>query len=449
MNKKRVLIIAESIAPVQAIAAIRWTKFAKYLSTREDFEITILTNQKDFSGKKPNLKQYRLDSTTTEDLNNVEIVYIPLSIVQGISNRLFNAISSRLAVLRDSKEASTTTSGLQVRFLSLMLVCADWITGKTMDLIPIKMRTRLAQTDCVISTFGPRWPHAVARRIKKENPKIPWIADFRDPSVSSAKNDNMITRSYADRITLLADCVMGISKGTVDNLFLKHGQRTIVITNGFDVDDMSSSCGTVSKKFSLVYTGTLYADDTCLRDIRPLFSVLDELLREGHIKQDEIEMVYAGTTTDLFLAAASEYPLVPSKSLGIVPRAEALSMQNSSAALVVCTWNTEYQKGVLTGKIFEYMRARKPVIGLCSGDISGSDLKELIEECQIGVCYEEADPKSYAKLKNAVLLLYEAWKRCGDTALPPESKELIMRYSYPALSAQLAGLVHQLCADSK
>ena len=46
----KILLICKSIAPVQYISAVRWTKIAKYLKLNHDVHITVLTNHKDFSG---------------------------------------------------------------------------------------------------------------------------------------------------------------------------------------------------------------------------------------------------------------------------------------------------------------------------------------------------------------------------------------------------------------
>lgn len=48
---KKILIICEYIAPVQAIASVRWTKIAKYIKRCHEVEISILTNKKNYDDK--------------------------------------------------------------------------------------------------------------------------------------------------------------------------------------------------------------------------------------------------------------------------------------------------------------------------------------------------------------------------------------------------------------
>lgn len=445
MSVKKILIISESIAPVQAVASIRWTKFAKYLARMGEYHVTILTNRKDFSGEQKDCKRYAFDASSLDDLRDVDVEYISLTAFQRVSNRLYNAVSERLAALRGSTSVSSRGDkprrGAVVAVLELLLVVADWMTGKALGSSSRKMLSGFSDIDYVISTYGPRWPHQVARDIRERYRRVRWIADFRDPAVTSDANDNPLSRSYADRMTRTADCVIGVSGGTISNLLLHHGQRTKVITNGFDVEDSAARAYSASDACMFVYTGTLYADGICLRDITPLFRALDELIAEGAIDAENVQVVYAGTTSNLFLQAASNYPQVPSRSLGLLKRSDALALQQRASALVVCTWNTEYQKGVLTGKVFEYMRSGVPIIGLCSGDVSHSDLREIIEECQVGFCYEEADEDGFQELKEKILALYDSWRRNGYTELPSASRRLVMRYSYPELTKELSKLL--------
>lgn len=453
MGTIRLLIIAESVAPVQAIAAVRWTKFAKYLSRLEDFEVSILTNQKDFDGSHPCLKQYSYDSTSVHDLDSSTVSFISMSRYQSLANRLYNLVTNCLFRQR-SKIPSSRSNGKKnrpiVSFLMKLQVFADWLTGDAMMRSALKDPSVFENYDCVISTYGPRWPHRVGHRIKELFPSVKWIADFRDPPVSSAKSDSIFNHSYADNITVNSDCLIVVGEEGTENLFLTHNQKIVVLTNGFDcepdaapIDDESCSKETLT----FTYTGTLYADDTCLRDIAPLFKALTELLINGKIEQNNILVEYAGNTPDLFLSAAKAFPNVPIKSYGLLKRSEALELQSNAGALVVCTWNTSEQKGVLTGKIFEYMRSGVPVIGLCSGDSPDSELRRMIESCHIGMCYEEADDHSYEELKDYLCNLYKSWSDTGSTSLGEDARQLVTAYSYPVLSSKLARIIKDLVSS--
>ena len=62
------LIISEYIAPVQAIASIRWTKIAKYLKRdNEEISITVLSNEKNYDNPENLLPLCRKDSLLEQD----------------------------------------------------------------------------------------------------------------------------------------------------------------------------------------------------------------------------------------------------------------------------------------------------------------------------------------------------------------------------------------------
>ena len=87
------LLIAEYIAPVNAIASIRWTKISKYLVLHHQASIDLLTNEKNFSGKKLLSENYSVDPTLMQDVSNFQKAYLvrdgaKLKIFHGIHNFL-------------------------------------------------------------------------------------------------------------------------------------------------------------------------------------------------------------------------------------------------------------------------------------------------------------------------------------------------------------------------
>ena len=70
------LLIAEYIAPVNAIASIRWTKISKYLVLHHQASIDLLTNEKNFSGKKLLSENYSVDPTLMQDVSNFQKAYL-------------------------------------------------------------------------------------------------------------------------------------------------------------------------------------------------------------------------------------------------------------------------------------------------------------------------------------------------------------------------------------
>lgn len=454
MNNKKILIISEYIAPVRAVASIRWSSYAKYLAKDHGYEVTVLTNQKCFDGSDIGSKPYHYDASLEGDLEWFSIVSIPQSIRQIFANTIFNHGYQMLEGVRrfavkeprQGGSSSQTQRLLKSSFPERVFELVDGSCGRAFVSAGLKADLDFSSFDVMISTYGPVWPHRLAKRIKKSNPNLCWIADFRDPIVRSRRTDTPRRRALAEILSEGADCVTTVSRGFVDGLYLPESRRVVVLDNGFDISSASDVMRSSEKGpgFRLVYTGTLYSDDTARQDMSPVFQSLERLINSREINPADVTVEYAGRNSDLFLAMSSCFPCVNSVDHGLVSRDEALNLQRSASVLIVCAWNTAEQKGVLTAKIYEYMQQDAPIIGLCCGEVPHSDLRALIESSRVGVCHEEADPGADKRLDDYLLMLYRQWKSRGRTSRDPRSIAGVMSYSYPELAKKLVSLIDEL-----
>jgi hypothetical protein len=96
--------------------------------------------------------------------------------------------------------------------------------------------------------------------------------------------------------------------------------------------------------------------------------------------------------------------------------------------------NTPNVRGILTGKLFEYLAARRPI--LCLGPADG-DCAEVILNANAGVV---VDFKNEEQLKNEILSFYDRFK-AGHLMLDANS---IAHYSRQHLTSILAGVLDRL-----
>lgn len=460
MSPRRVLIISEYVAPVQHIAAIRWTKYAKYLSKECGYDVTILTNRKCFDGGRLDLLPYKYDSSIENDSKWYSTEYIKKSFCQALSNTIFNigyrALDHIRSVSADTVSSSTSEDSrgkaaadalfkrnipetiyeMVGRWCGNAIVNAGWRSDLPWD-----------SFDVIISSYSPLWTHDLALKIKKENPNIPWIADFRDAIVNSVRTDTAENRVATRRITEAADVVLGAVDGVQSLLFLNDEPKFAELTNGFDDEDMVGSQIASLDKFRISYTGTLYADSDKKSDLTPLLRVMNELIDSGEMMAEDAEFSYAGMSSYLFRAMAEMYPNVPIVDHGLISRDAAMSLQESSCALVVACWNTTIMRSGRTAKIYEYMGRGLPIIGLIAGDVPHSGMRDFIEECRLGFCYEEADKMTFQGLKNYVLGLYMDWKEMGRPRSARKLSPEVMRYSYRSLVHELDRIIRELCHE--
>jgi hypothetical protein len=103
-----------------------------------------------------------------------------------------------------------------------------------------------------------------------------------------------------------------------------------------------------------------------------------------------------------------------------VSHKESLEIQQTADVLLLLLYNHPLEKGVLTGKLFEYIGSGRPI--LCIGG-ANSEAAKLIKERGLGVASDE--PKEIA----AQLSKWIAMKRDGGSILPnpPQGKEGLSR----------------------
>lgn len=458
MAEKNILIVSQYVAPVQAVASIRWTKYAKYLTREHGYRVTVLTNKKCFDGSRLTLLPYNYDETLEDDLKWFETRYIPISPSQAVFNVLFNIGFRALNRVRATASIATTGGeehSARARPLVNRLFSKN-IPEKIYEAVERSCGRALASSgdrvclpwdsyDVVISSYGPLWPHKLAMKIKQQHPQIRWIADFRDAIISSERADTPGNRALTESITGAADAVLGVTSGVRTRLSLAEDSKFFELPNGFDEEDVHLSQEVASDKFRLCYTGTLYSDSDKKSDLVPLLRVISELIDSGEMIPDDVEFSYAGMSSYLFRGMAETYPRVPTVDHGLVSRDAAMELQSSSCALVVACWNTTIMRSGRTAKIYEYMGRGLPIIGLVSGDIPHSGMREFFEECNLGFCYEEADVSTCQGLKDYVLELYRDWKESGGSRRAEELSPEVMRYSYRSLADELDHIIKRLC----
>ena len=242
----------------------------------------------------------------------------------------------------------------------------------------------------------------------------------------------------------LADAVISVSAGTSENLFLPKNVKQGIFVNGFDPQDSLYFPRQTSDYFDFIYTGMLHSDSTRVEDLSPLFEALTDLGKSGEVDLGVIRVVYAGSTSHLFLPYCNSYPSVTCVDRGLLSRKEALKLQSSASVLLVASWNNSVQTGVLTGKVFEYLAKDVPILGLCSGDIPQSDLKRLIEEdCNVGICYEEACSDDFLRLKEFIRHSFNQWRLDGITSREATANDRVTEYSYPILAGKLLSFIEE------
>ena len=295
--------------------------------------------------------------------------------------------------------------------------------------------------DAVISSSPPPTCHLIARDLKRKF-KIPWIADFRDlwslnPYMGFSTIRRIIIDRYLEIKTLrLADALVTVSEPLAQELRTLHkGKPVYAITNGFDPDEVKEK--PISKEFTITYTGNIYPGK---RDPEPLFRAISELIAENQIKRECVKIRFYGGWDYCFYCYhwvekdIRKYNLEGVVSLyPKVPREIALDKQRESQILLLLNWTDPKEPGIYTGKLFEYLAAKRPILAV--GGPRGV-VTELLEETGAGV-----HPLNYEELKKVLLGFYNEYKTYGYVPYKG-NEEKISKYSHREMARRFADVLN-------
>lgn len=251
------------------------------------------------------------------------------------------------------------------------------------------------KSDIVVSTYGPAASHLIAFEMKQHNPALFWVADYRD--LWSQRHTVELTERHRARERQLevssvgegADLLTAVSHDMVEQLDKLTGKPVLLVRNGFDIEEdmlrkrLKMKASRFSAPLRLVHTGTLYEG---LRDPEPLLAALAALLNEGKIAEGEISVDFYGARIDPARRLAKNPQYAPFiRLMGHVPRAEALKAQQQADLLLLLESPDPRARGVLTGKVFEYIASGTPVLSL--GSLADYEIPKLLSETGTGISF--------------------------------------------------------------
>jgi len=244
--------------------------------------------------------------------------------------------------------------------------------------------------EAIVSTGPPHSAHLIAMSLKQKT-GIPWLADFRDPWTTMDYYQELLLTGWANRkhhrleleVLKTADALTVVGNGMKREFEEKSGRKAVVVTNGFDEGDFSDDRVQLDERFTLVHIGTFFSR------INPtnLWQCLAELNSEGHPMISDLRIILMGridaaVVESIRNAGLEEFLiLVPSQ-----PHQEAVRQMKSAQILLLCIF--EQTKFVLTGKLFEYLAAQRPIF--CIGPKDG-DAASILKETGAGQTFSFED----------------------------------------------------------
>jgi glycosyltransferase involved in cell wall biosynthesis len=386
MDKKlKILIISHYFPPMNSIASHRPYSWAKYWS-KIGHDVTVLTSENnttkvdlDLISKNFTIKTYKtLYSKVGSLRNNVKEVSInPKKNKMDLKKRLFSflkSIHSYLGTLGvftwDARMPNIVATGQRNAYQQ---VNEEW--------------------DLVVSTFAPYSTHQIAYRLKKNGLAKKWIADYRDLWTETHLYYGLfpftLYEEYLEnKINITADIITTVSEPLAKQIKEKyHLENVEVIENGFDLDDLDNIPKEKywnDNKIRIIYTGSIYKD---YQDPSPLFAAIQEISLSNEKKLlNDFEVLFAGGEKANLNELIDKYKVNRYvKYLGMLKRKEVLHMQRDATILLFLEFESEKTKGILTGKLFEYLASGTEIWVL--GLDESSSVGQIIKKSNQGISF--------------------------------------------------------------
>jgi glycosyltransferase involved in cell wall biosynthesis len=228
-----------------------------------------------------------------------------------------------------------------------------------------------------------------------------------------------------------ADSVISVGKTMSEEfkkIYHKQPEKFHVITNGYDEDDVYKGVLKKDEKFSIAHIGTLVKS----RNPEALWKVLKQLVNENDNFKKDLEIKLVGKVDFFVKEQLEKYGLSSFvNKIDYLPHNEVIKEQQKAKVLLLLVNQTKNAKSIITGKIFEYLAARVPVLAI--GPPNG-DLADILNKTQSGLISDFNDEN---QLKKNILELYSGKVINFDV-------NEIARYSRRELTKELSGLLSAL-----
>ncbi|MBI4521385.1 MAG: glycosyltransferase [Gemmatimonadetes bacterium] len=181
-------------------------------------------------------------------------------------------------------------------------------------------------------------------------------------------------------------------------------------------------------RFRLVYVGTMYTES---QDPSPLFQALARVTEQGIIDRARLGLEIVGRPDAQARALAQSHGVEDLVNFtGFVSHEEAIARQLSADLLVVILDPANDRlRGCIPGKVFEYLAASRPILGIVP---PGGETAALLRAAGNGRVVDGSVEAIQQAIATAI-----AERRDGRAAAAPR-REVAERFRYDRLAGELA-----------
>jgi len=310
--------------------------------------------------------------------------------------------------------------------------------GVPWNITAVPAAIRLARQegiDVVITTSPPGSVHFVGAAVKRAT-GARWVADLRDSLVAHPHRDSQRAlvrakeqgqHAVAKLVTSRADAIVTVSDAIAAEMRARNERaRVVTIANGSDFDDFDGlEYHPGAERFRITHAGSFFGK----RDPKPFLTALSRV--------DGVVARFVGD----FRAADREWSANILDRMELIPYAphrRSLELQRDSEALLLLIPEAGGRgRGVLSGKVFEYLAAERPILAVVPPEGAAA---ELLRTTGAGVVVAPGDVDG---IERELAAMRDRW-RAGKLAPVPLSDELRAKLSRRSRVQELADLLQQI-----
>lgn len=416
---KKALILTYYWPPGSGPGVQRWLKFSKYLP---QFEIqpTVITVK---NGSYPSTDESLLGDIPSELKVHHTKTVEPFAIYNALRGKKGNSVEVGMGNLKGKPSMLSKVANHVRANYFIPDARKGWNSfayKKAVEIIDSD------KPDCIITTGPPHSTHLVGEQLSREK-GIPWIADMRDPWTSIYYNaflnrteqTKKKDKSLEDLVLQKASAVVVASTAMKDE-FSDRSKNISFIPNGYDEEDFENLIQIDRDKFILAYTGNLKSNQNCTA----LWEAIKELAENNDFRTN-FRLEITGNVDE---GIRNEWKKLELEEFIVhkpfVPHKQAIEIMHSSHMLLLPIPKSENNKGIITGKIFEYLASRRPILSIGPKDGNASEIlslcgKEPMLEYSNKIGMRTMISSAYINFKNNNLervtgnLIYRNYSRMG------------------------------------
>lgn len=429
---KKLLIISYYWPPAGGPGVQRWVKLTKYL-TKLGYDCHVVTVHEEYA------------SYPSVDLSLQKDVAAGIKVTKTRSFEVLKIFTSLFkkekvpyaGIPEKNKMSAVGRMALYVR--SNFFIPDARIGWNNYALKACRQIIQKEKIDAIITTSPPHSTQLIGIRLKEEFPRLKWLADLRDPwtdiyfysklsHTGRAKaKDLALEKSVIDR----CDAITTVSADLKRLFAAKSGNAAAdkinILANGFDEDDFNSATGQPNEKFTLIHTGTINSNYNLNGFINAFLKFISD--------KKEVTLKFVGNTDPLIKEQLTSALGSICEFIDYLPHSEITKVMQGGDCLLLAIPDNPQNKGILTGKLFEYLAARKPILGLGPPD---GDAAAIITECNAGHMFDFNETEKISSCLNG---LYTSWKTDHSTHLEGKA---YLKYSRKELAAQVASIIEKM-----